>query len=678
MSAPFGLDFGNDTSVFAVARNRGIDVIVNDVSNRSTPSVVGFGQRNRFIGESGRSKESSNIKNTIGNLKRIIGLNYDDVDFEVEKKFFNKNKLVKLDDGKIGVQMRFRGENVTFSAVQLTAMYFDHSKQIIETETKLNIKDVTIAVPSWYTQEQRYAVQDAAKIAGLNPVRIINEITAAGVSYGIFKQDLPANNEETSARNVIFVDIGHSSYTASVAAFKTGEMKILGTGFDKHFGGRDFDKAVTEHFIKEFNAKYKVDCRENAKAVYRLLTAAQKLKKVLSANQAAPFNVESVMDDIDFSSQLTREELEELVAPLLQRVRVPLENALAQAKLTIKDIHSIELIGGASRVPCLRDFIADNYKETSRTLNSDEAIAKGAAFICASASPLVRVRAFKYTDVLTGDVNIDFGDGEFNPVFTAGSPYPSTKLITLKKDSDFKITSQNSKKEVVSVFDVTGVPKEGAELKIKVRADPSGLVSVPEVYYETVEEYEEEDVDEEGETVKSTKTKTHQTKLHVIHTSPYSLSEEKLSELTALELELTAADTLVKQTEDAKNTLEEHIYYCKDKILSEEWKPYASEAELSKISALVNDAEEWLYSEDGEDAKKAKYVAKYEDITRYSNLIKGRKTQQEQEATLVKKEKDASDRMAALQEQMAKAKAAMDKAQANGDNQEELDDIKMD
>ncbi|KAL6927724.1 hypothetical protein ACO0SA_004347 [Hanseniaspora valbyensis] len=678
MSAPFGLDFGNDTSVFAVARNRGIDVIVNDVSNRATPSVVGFGQKNRFIGENGKSKESSNIKNTVGNLKRIIGLNYDDVDFEVEKKFFNKNKLVKLDDGKIGIQFRFRNENVTFSAVQLAAMYLDHSKQIIANETKLVIKDVTIAVPSWYTQEQRYAVQDAAKIAGLNPVRIINEITAAGVSYGIFKQDLPANNEETPARNVIFVDIGHSSYTASVAAFKTGEMKILGTGFDKHFGGRDFDKAVTDHFINEFNAKYKVDCRENPKAVYRLLTAAQKLKKVLSANQAAPFNVESVMDDIDFSSQLTREELEELVAPLLQRIRTPLENALKQANLTIEDIHSIELIGGASRVPCLKDFIAENYKETSRTLNSDEAIAKGAAFICASASPLVRVRAFKYTDVLTGDVNIDFGDGEFNPVFTAGSPYPSTKLITLNKDADFKITSKNGKNEVVSVFDITGVPKEGVELKIKVRADPSGLVSVPEVYYETVEEYEEEDVDEQGETVKTTKTKTHQTKLNVTHTSPYALSEEKLAELTALELELTAADALVKQTEDAKNTLEEHIYYCKDKVSSDEWKPFASEAELKKLSDLVNAAEEWLYSEDGEDAKKAKYVAKYEDITRYSNLIKGRKKQQEQEATLAKKEKDSIDRMAALQEQMAKAKAALDKAQASGDNQEELDDIKMD
>lgn len=678
MSAPFGLDFGNDTSVFAVARNRNIDIIVNDVSNRSTPSVVGFGQKNRFIGETGKSKESSNIKNTFGNLKRIIGLNYDDEDFQIEKKFFNKTKFVKLEDGKIGVQCRFKNENVTFSAVQLAAMYLDHSKQLIEKETKLVIKDVTIAVPSWYTQEQRYAVEDAARIAGLNPVRIINEITAAGVSYGIFKQDLPANDKDTEARNVIFVDIGHSSYSASVAAFKTGEMKILGAGFEKHFGGRDFDMAITNHFIDEFNAKYKVDCRENPKAVYRLLTAAQKIKKVLSANQAAPFNVESVMDDIDFSSQLTREDLEELVAPLLQRIRIPLENALTQANLTIDQIHSIELIGGASRVPCLKDFIAANYKETARTLNSDEAIAKGAAFICASASPMVRVRPFKYTDVLSGDVNVDFGDGEFNPVFTAGSPYPATKLITVNKTADFKITVQNSKNEVVSVFDVTGVPAEGVELKIKVRADPSGLISVPAVYFETVEEYEEEDVDEEGETIKTTKTKTHETQLKVAHSSPYALTEEKLAELTALELELTAADNLVLQTEDAKNTLEEHIYYCKDKVSSEEWKPYATEAELANIKALVEKAEEWLYSEEGEDAKKAKYVAKYEDITRYSNLIKGRKKQQEQEASLAKKEKEGQDRMAALQEQMAKAKAAMEKAQAAGDDKEEIGDINMD
>ena len=140
MSAPFGLDFGNDTSVFAVARNRNIDVIVNDVSNRSTPSVVGFGQKNRFIGETGKSKESSNIKNTVGNLKRIIGLNYDDVDFEIEKKFFNKTKFVKLEDGKIGVQCRFKNENVTFSAVQLAAMYLDHSKQIIETQSESSTK----------------------------------------------------------------------------------------------------------------------------------------------------------------------------------------------------------------------------------------------------------------------------------------------------------------------------------------------------------------------------------------------------------------------------------------------------------------------------------------------------------------------------------------------------------
>ena len=213
MSTPFGLDFGNDNSVLAVARNRGIDIVVNEVSNRSTPSMVGFGQKNRFLGESAKTKQTSNIKNTVGNLKRILGLDYDHPDFQEESKFFT-SKLVKLEDGKIGTQVRFAGESTTFSATQLNAMFINKVKQTVETETKANITDVCIAVPTWYTEEQRYAAADAARIAGLNPVRIVNDITAAGVSYGVFKTDLPEGEEKP--RIVAFIDIGHSSYTCSI------------------------------------------------------------------------------------------------------------------------------------------------------------------------------------------------------------------------------------------------------------------------------------------------------------------------------------------------------------------------------------------------------------------------------------------------------------------------------
>ena len=165
------------------------------------------------MGETGKNKQTSNIKNTVANLKRILGLNYGHPDLKQESKHFT-SKLVELDDKKVGAEVRFAGEKHVFSATQLTAMFIDKVKDTVKQDTKANISDVCIAVPAWYTEEQRYNVGDAARIAGLNPVRIVNDVTAAGVSYGIFKNDLPEGEEKP--RIVAFVDIGHSSYTLSL------------------------------------------------------------------------------------------------------------------------------------------------------------------------------------------------------------------------------------------------------------------------------------------------------------------------------------------------------------------------------------------------------------------------------------------------------------------------------
>ena len=153
------------------------------------------------------------------------------------------------------------------------------------------------------------------------------------------------------------------------------KRQVLGTACDKHFGGRDFDLAITEHFADEFKSKYKIDIRENPKAYNRILTAAEKLKKVLSANTTAPFSVESVMNDVDVSSQLTRESLEELVKPLLERVTEPVTRALAQANLTAEEVDFVEIIGGTTRIPTLKQSISEAFgKPLSTTLNQDEAL----------------------------------------------------------------------------------------------------------------------------------------------------------------------------------------------------------------------------------------------------------------------------------------------------------------
>ncbi|CAB4253659.1 similar to Saccharomyces cerevisiae YBR169C SSE2 Member of the heat shock protein 70 (HSP70) family [Maudiozyma barnettii] len=689
MSTPFGLDFGNDNSVLAVARNRGIDIVVNEVSNRSTPSVVGFGPKNRYLGETGRTKQTSNVKNTVTGLKRILGLKYDDKDMEQESKYIT-SKLVKMDDGNVGAQVRFAGEQQTYSGSQLAAMYMDKVKHTVIDETKANISDVCIAVPAWYTEEQRYTMSDAARIAGLNPVRIVNDVTAAAVSYGVFKTDLPEGEEKP--RIVAFVDIGHSSYTCSIMAFKKGELKVLGTAYDKHFGGRDFDRAITEHFADEFKAKYKIDIRENAKAYNRIITAAEKLKKVLSANTTAPFSVESVMNDVDVSSQMTREELEELVKPLLESVTEPVTKALAMAGITADEVDFVEVIGGTTRIPTLKDSISKAFgKPLSTTLNQDEAIAKGAAFICAIHSPTLRVRPFKFEDIHPYSVSYSWDkqaeDEDTLEVFPKNTTYPSTKMITLHRTGDFNMEAFYTNKEdlpanvaeKIANWEITGVElgegEESVPVKLKLRCDPSGLHTIEEAYtLEDIVVKEEiplpEDAAEDAEPEFKEVTKTVKKADLTIVAHTFALEAKALNELIEKENELNAQDKLVYETEDRKNTLEEYIYTLRGK-LDEEYSDFASDAEKTRLKEMLQKAEDWLY-DDGYDSIKAKYIAKYEELASLGNLIKGRYQQKEEEKRQALRAKQESSQMADLAAKLsaqrkAEAEAKESKTDAEGD-----------
>lgn len=690
MSTPFGLDLGNNNSVLAVARNRGIDIVVNEVSNRSTPSLVGFGQKNRFLGEAGKTKQGSNVKNTVDNLKRIIGLGYSDEDFEEESKYFT-SKLVKLDDGKVGAQVKLGGETKVFSGTQLAAMFIDKVKNTVVDETKAVVTDVCLAVPAWFTEEQRYNISDAARIAGLNPVRVVNDVTAAAVSYGVFKNDLPEAEEKP--RHVAFVDIGHSTYTCSIIAFKKGEAKVLGTAYDKHFGGRNFDRAITEHFADEFKTKYKINIRENAKAYNRVLTAAERLKKVLSANSAAPFNVESVMNDIDCSSQMTREELENLVAPLLERVTEPVTRALAQAKLTKEDVDFVEIIGGTTRIPILKDSISKAFgKPLSTTMNQDETIAKGAAFICAIHSPTLRVRPFKFEDVHPYSVSYYWDqqveDENHLEVFPAGSSFPSTKLITLHRTGDFTMEAKYTNKEElpqntpvdIAKWEITGVKVPEGEssvpVKLKLRCDPSGLHIIEDAYtLEDIVVKEEipaaEDAPEDAETQYKEVTKTVKKDALTITAHTFELSKKQLNSYIEQENEMFAQDKLVAETEDRKNTLEEYIYTLRAK-LDEEYSAFASDAEKEKLTGMLAKAEDWLYDE-GYDSSKGKYIAKYEELASLGNMIRGRYLAKEEEKKQALRSKNESSKMAELAEKLAAQRKAEAESKKDAEGDVELD-----
>jgi len=497
---------------------------------------------------------------------------------ELEKKFITANLLDV--NGTVGVkvssilgyrltslmysQVNYAGESHQFSAIQLVAMFLGKLRDTAAIELKIPVSDVVIAVPSWYIDVQRRALIDAAQIAALNPLRIINETTAIALGYGITKTDLP---DPENPRYVMFIDVGHSNLTATVVAFSKNQLHVKSSASDRHLGGRDIDIALVRHFAEEFKTKYKIDVLSNPKATFRLIASCEKLKKVLSANAESNLSVESIMNDIDASSRLTREQLEGLIAPLLDRVQAPIQKALAAAGLTPEHIDSIELVGGTSRVPAIKARISAIFggKTLSATLNQDEAVARGATFACAMLSPVFKVREFTYHDIAAYPVKVQWEPTEEEPdpelvVFPAGNTTPSTKILTTARTAPFDIEAAYAEPENlpgainpwIARATIKGSPAAGDNptYKVKTRMNANGIVSFEGAYYEEIEEKEDTmEVDAKEVEAAPKKKKVVKKREVPVVTGYTSLEPSILNNMKELEASMHAADKLVKDTE---------------------------------------------------------------------------------------------------------------------------------
>lgn len=438
-----------------------------------------------------------------------------DPDVQAEQEFVTA-PLIDL-NGQVGAEVSYLGSKTQFTATQLVSMLLTRIRSTAAAELKLPVNDIVLSCPAWYTDAQRRALIDAAEIAGLKLLRLINEPTAVALGYGITKTDLPGPDEKP--RRVAFVDIGHSNYTCSIVEFKKGELAVKSAATDRHFGGRNIDQVIVNHFAKEFKEKFKIDVNENLKAKTRLAAAVEKLKKILSANASAPLNVESLMNDVDVRGMLKREELEELIKPLLDRISKPLEQALAEAKLKPEDIDSIEMVGGSTRVPAFKAAVQKFFnKPLSYTLNQDEAVARGCAFACAILSPVFRVRDFSIHDIVqypiefTWEKSPDIPDEDTSlTVFNRGNVMPSTKILTFYRKQPFDLEARYSKPEAlpgkvnpwIGRFSVKGVKADAKDefmiCKLKARVNHHGVLNLEQGYYIEEQEVEEPVPEKEGE-----------------------------------------------------------------------------------------------------------------------------------------------------------------------------------
>ncbi|KAL2099348.1 hypothetical protein ACEWY4_005828 [Coilia grayii] len=673
-----GFDVGFQNCYIAVARSGGIETIANEYSDRCTPACVSLASKNRTIGNAAKSQIITNFRNTLHGFKRFHGRCYDDAMVQSERPRLPYS-LHRLANGSAGVKVCYLEEEKVFTIEQVTAMLLTKLKETSESALKKPVVDCVISVPSFFTDAERRSVMDASQIAGLNCLRLINDTTAVSLAYGIYKQDLPG--PDARPRNVVFVDIGHSAFQVAIVAFNKGKLKVLATAFDPYLGGRDFDAALVEWFCGDFASRYRLAVRENPRALLRLHQECEKLKKLMSANASElPLNIECFINDIDVSGKMNRTQFEELCAPFLSRVELPLKAALEQSKLSRDDIYAVEVVGGATRIPAIKERIARFFgKDISTTLNADEAVARGCALQCAILSPAFKVREFSITDVVPFPITLrwksttDDGFGECE-VFSKNHAAPFSKIITFHKREPFDLEAfYNLPQELpypdvrIGRFVVQGVPPqpEGVCARVKVRVCVSvhGIFSVcnaalmdPHVP-DTTEphtlqdeepsrmqlEQENSEVPPEEGAAPGTKEgvsgeqvaggnkaipKGRSIELPIEMSSSRLLDRQTVNNFIEYEGKMIVQDKLEKERNDAKNAVEEYVYELRDK-LSGVYERFISEEESRRVGVLLEDTECWLY-EEGEDQPKQVYLDKLLELKRFGEPIEERQREWEE------------------------------------------------
>lgn len=268
------------------------------------------------------------MKNTISNFKRLLGRKFNDPHIQDDLKSL-PYRVEPRPDGGIGIRVSYMEQEHIFSPEQVTAMLFTKLKETCETALKKPMKDCVITVPSFFTSAERSALIDAAQIAGLNPLHLLNETTAVALLYGFYKADLPPVEEKP--QHVVFVDFGQSQLQVAICAYNRGKLRMVSSAWDQ-IGGRNIDAMLAEVFADQFQKKYRINARQNPRAYLRLMAEVEKLKKQMSANSTKlPLNIDCFMDEIDVTSSMSRTEMEEICADIFKRVETTCNKCLQES-----------------------------------------------------------------------------------------------------------------------------------------------------------------------------------------------------------------------------------------------------------------------------------------------------------------------------------------------------------
>lgn len=566
MSKIIGIDLGTTNSAFAHMVAGKPEVIANAEGNRTTPSVVAVSKKgDRLVGQIAQRQRVTNPKDTIYGVKRLIGRKFNDK--EVQKDI----DILPFAIEKAGSGVKVKMGGKSYSPEEISAMILAKIKADAEAYLGEKVTEAVITVPAYFDDSQRQATKDAGKIAGLEVKRIINEPTAAALAYGL---------EGGKDEKIAVFDLGGGTFDVSILELGDGVFEVRSTNGDTHLGGEDFDNKIVNHFLDVFKKEEGIDLRNDKAAMQRLKDEAEKAKKELSSTNQTEINLPFITADEEgpkhFEYTLTRSKLEELVKDLIDRLTDPVEKALKDAKLTAKDIDSIVLVGGMTRMPAVIEKVKQIFgKDPMQGVNPDEVVAIGAAVQGG-------VLAGDVKDVLLLDVTplslgIETMGGVSTKLINRNSTIPTSKSETFSTAADnqpqVEIHVLQGEREMAAdnkslgrfILDgIAPAPRGVPKIEVTFSLDANGLLNV---------------------TAKDKGTGKEQS---ITIQESGNMSKEDI-EKAQKEAEIHAEeDKKKRESVDARNTLENAIYQAEK--MPNEYKDKISDEDKKTIISAVEDA----------------------------------------------------------------------------------------